>query len=49
MALLLNPNLQCKENTPAPTGGRNIVQGVKEDQCASFVRVLCEFVVDVHH
>ena len=27
-------NLQCKENVPAPTGGRNIVQGVKEDQCA---------------
>ena len=27
-------NLQCKANNPAPTGGRNIVQGVKEDQCA---------------
>jgi hypothetical protein len=27
-------NLQCKANIPAPTGGRNIVQGVKEDQCA---------------
>ena len=27
-------NLQCKENSPAPTGGRNAVQGNKEDQCA---------------
>jgi hypothetical protein len=27
-------NLQCKENRPAPTGGGNVVQGVKEDQCA---------------
>lgn len=27
-------NLQCKENSPAPTGGGNIVQGNKEDQCA---------------
>ena len=26
-------NLQCKENSPAPTGGGNIVQGNKEDQC----------------
>jgi len=26
-------NLQCKENVPAPTGGGNIVQGNKEDQC----------------
>ena len=26
-------NLQCKENNPAPTGGGNIVQGNKEDQC----------------
>jgi hypothetical protein len=26
-------NLQCKENVPAPTGGANIVEGVKEDQC----------------
>jgi hypothetical protein len=31
----INGNLQCKENDPAPTGGRNIVQGSKEDQCAS--------------
>lgn len=28
-------NLQCKENVPAPTGGGNVVQGNKEDQCAS--------------
>lgn len=27
-------NLQCKENEPAPTGGGNVVQGNKEDQCA---------------
>jgi subtilisin family serine protease len=27
-------NLQCKENDPAPTGGGNIVQGNKEDQCS---------------
>lgn len=27
-------NLQCKENRPVPTGGGNIVQGNKEDQCA---------------
>ena len=27
-------NLQCKENKPAPTGGGNIVDGSKEDQCA---------------
>lgn len=30
----INGNLQCKENLPAPTGGSNIVQGNKEDQCA---------------
>jgi hypothetical protein len=28
-------NLQCKENQPPPTGGGNVVQGNKEDQCAS--------------
>jgi len=27
-------NLQCKENDAAPTGGGNVVQGNKEDQCA---------------
>ncbi len=27
-------NLQCKENSRRPTGGRNVVQGNKEDQCA---------------
>lgn len=26
-------NLQCKENFPPPTGGDNIVEGSKEDQC----------------
>lgn len=26
-------NLQCKSNTPAPTGERNVVEGNKEDQC----------------
>ena len=30
----INGNLQCKENVPAPTGGGNVVQGNKEDQCA---------------
>ncbi len=26
-------NLQCKSNTPPPTGGNNLVDGNKEDQC----------------
>jgi hypothetical protein len=30
----IDGNLQCKENSPPPTGGGNIVQGNKEDQCA---------------
>jgi hypothetical protein len=30
----IDGNLQCKENRPAPTGGGNVVQGNKEDQCA---------------
>jgi hypothetical protein len=30
----IDGNLQCKENWPAPTGGGNVVQGNKEDQCA---------------
>jgi hypothetical protein len=30
----IDGNLQCKENSPSPTGGGNIVQGNKEDQCA---------------
>jgi hypothetical protein len=30
----IDGNLQCKENRPAPTGGDNVVQGNKEDQCA---------------
>ena len=29
-------NLQCKGNRPRPTGGGNVVQGDKEDQCRSF-------------
>jgi hypothetical protein len=29
----IDGNLQCKENNPAPTGGGNVVQGNKEDQC----------------
>jgi hypothetical protein len=29
----IDGNLQCKENDPRPTGGNNIVQGSKEDQC----------------
>jgi hypothetical protein len=29
----IDGNLQCKANVPAPTGGSNIVQGNKEDQC----------------
>ncbi len=31
----IDGNLQCKENRPRPTGGGNIVQGNKEDQCAN--------------
>jgi hypothetical protein len=31
----IDGNLQCKENRPPPTGGGNIVQGNKEDQCAN--------------
>ena len=30
----IDGNLQCKENRPPPTGGGNVVQGNKEDQCA---------------
>jgi hypothetical protein len=30
----IDGNLQCKSNTPAPTGGANTVGGNKEDQCA---------------
>jgi hypothetical protein len=30
----IDGNLQCKANRPAPTGGGNVVQGNKEDQCA---------------
>jgi hypothetical protein len=31
----IDGNLQCKENVPPPTGGANVVQGNKEDQCSS--------------
>lgn len=31
----IDGNLQCKENRPPPTGGNNIVNGSKEDQCAN--------------
>lgn len=30
---VIDGNLQCKENEPAPTGGNNNVKGSKEDQC----------------
>jgi hypothetical protein len=30
----IDGNLQCKENSPRPAGGGNIVGGNKEDQCA---------------
>jgi len=30
---VIDGNLQCKENVPAPTGGGNVVGGNKEDQC----------------
>jgi hypothetical protein len=30
---VIDGNLQCKANSPAPTGGNNVVQGNKEDQC----------------
>jgi hypothetical protein len=33
---VVNGNLQCKENSPPPTGGGNVVGGNKEDQCAGF-------------
>ena len=29
----IDGNLQCKANNPVPTGGGNVVQGNKEDQC----------------
>ena len=33
---VVDGNLQCKENDPAPTGGGNTVGGNKEDQCENF-------------
>jgi hypothetical protein len=32
---VIDGNLQCKGNRPAPTGGNNKVEGSKEDQCSS--------------
>lgn len=32
---VIDGNLQCKSNQPAPTGGFNRVAGNKEDQCAN--------------
>jgi hypothetical protein len=32
----IDGNLQCKENSPAPTGFGNVVGGNKEDQCGRF-------------
>jgi hypothetical protein len=32
----IDGNLQCKENSPRPSGGSNRVRGNKEDQCAGF-------------
>jgi hypothetical protein len=29
----IDGNLQCKSNEPRPTGGNNVVEGNKEDQC----------------
>ncbi len=29
----IDGNLQCQENSPAPTGSNNVVGGTKEDQC----------------
>jgi hypothetical protein len=29
----IDGNLQCKDNSPAPVGADNVVQGSKEDQC----------------
>jgi hypothetical protein len=34
----IDGNLQCKENSPAPVGGGNLVRGSAEDQCARFAR-----------
>jgi len=32
----IDGNLQCKENSPPPVGGGNLVHGSAEDQCAGF-------------
>jgi hypothetical protein len=31
---VIDGNLQCKQNFPAPIGGNNVVGGSKEDQCS---------------
>ena len=36
---VINGNLQCKENAPAPLGGNNRVSGNREDQCANLQSV----------
>lgn len=33
---VIGGNLQCQSNSPAPKGARNVVDGVKEDQCRRF-------------
>jgi len=32
----IEANLQCKENSPPPAGGNNVVKGSAEDQCSAF-------------
>jgi cytoskeletal protein CcmA (bactofilin family) len=36
---VIDGNLQCKQNAPAPLGGNNQVSGNKEDQCANLQSV----------
>lgn len=36
LANRVDGNLQCKSNSPAPTGSKNIVKGNKEGQCKRF-------------
>jgi hypothetical protein len=31
---VIDGNLQCKQNSPRPIGGGNVVKGSKENQCA---------------
>jgi hypothetical protein len=39
---VIDGNLQCKENVPPPAGGLNLVQGNREDQCASLGEPLAQ-------